>query len=143
MSHIRISPKFFRHLLAAPIIYSIMIPAVILHVWIEAYHRLAFPLYGIPYVKVSSHIKMDRGRLAYLAWYDKLNCMYCEYVNGLFAYAADIAARTEEYWCSIKHAPDPSFKEPAHHKDFIGYGDEAGYRELLRKNDRPGKDVSR
>lgn len=30
--------------------------------------------------------------------------MYCSYAVGLLAYASEITARTEEYFCPIKHA---------------------------------------
>jgi hypothetical protein len=46
----------------------------------------------------------DRYHLAYLNLLEKLNCAYCSYANGLLAYAGEIAARTEQYWCPIKHA---------------------------------------
>ena len=32
---------------------------------------------------------------------DDLTVAYC---GGLFAYAREVAARTEQYWCPIKHA---------------------------------------
>jgi hypothetical protein len=64
-----------------------------------------------------------------LKWHDKLNCMYCGYANGLMAYGVRIAGDTERYWCGIKHdTPQrPGFKEPAHHKDFVKYGDEKAF----------------
>lgn len=61
---------------------------------------------------------------------EKVNCMYCGYVNGLYAYAVQIAGETEKYWCGIKHDKDPNFVPPEHHKEFIEYGDKKAYREL-------------
>jgi hypothetical protein len=43
----------------------------------------------------------DRYHLAYLNVLEKLNCAYA---NGLIAYVREIAGRTEQYWCPIKHA---------------------------------------
>lgn len=113
-----------------PIIYSLTIPLVILDIWVEIYHRICFLAYGIPYVKRSNYIKIDRHKLAYLNLFEKLNCMYCGYANGVTMYASAIAGETEKYWCGIKHKKDPNFVEPPHHKDFIEYGDEVAYRKL-------------
>jgi len=49
---------------------------------------------------------------------DKFNCVYCGYVNGWINYIQEIAARTEKYWCAIKHEKYEGFVEPKHHKDF-------------------------
>ena len=46
----------------------------------------------------------DRHHLAYLNAIEKLNCAYCSYANGLVAYVREIAGRTEQFWCPIKHA---------------------------------------
>ena len=59
---------------------------------LEIYHRICFLLYKLPYVKRSTYIKIDRQKLSYLNWLEKLNCMYCSYANGLFHYASIIAA---------------------------------------------------
>ncbi len=113
-----------------PVIYSLTIPLIIFDVWLEIYHRICFLAYGIPYIKRSSYIKIDRHKLSYLNFFEKLNCMYCGYANGLMHYGTVIAGETEKYWCGIKHKPDVNFHEPAHHKDFIEYGDEAAYKKL-------------
>jgi len=107
-----------RHSLSAPIIYSILLPVLVMDLWIEIYHRVCFPLYGLPYVKRSRYIRIDRHKLKKLSWLQKLNCMYCGYVNGFINYLREIGAQTEKYWCSIKHVADDDFVEPAHHIDF-------------------------
>ena len=113
-----------------PLIYSLIIPIVVLDIWVEIYHRICFWAYGIPYVKRHNYVKIDRHKLSYLDYFEKLNCMYCGYVNGLLHYVSAIAGETEKYWCGIKHKPDADFLEPVHHKDFINYGDEDAYRKL-------------
>ncbi|MFN8115287.1 MAG: hypothetical protein U0W65_04195 [Bacteroidia bacterium] len=113
-----------------PVIYSLIIPIVVLDIWVEVYHRICFWAYGIPYVKRSEYIKIDRHKLSYLDAFEKLNCMYCGYVNGLLHYVSTIAGETEKYWCGIKHQQDPKFHAPAHHKDFLEYGDAEAYRKL-------------
>ena len=116
------------HLMSVPIIYGMSIPLVFLDITLEIYHNICFRLYGIPLVKRSKYIKVDRHKLKYLNWIDKINCAYCGYVNGLVNYARTIAADTEKYWCGIKHKKDSNFIEPKHHKDFLDYGDEEGLK---------------
>lgn len=124
--------KTLRHLCSAPFIYAVFFPVVLLDIFMEIYHRICFPLYGIPYVRRSQYIKIDRHRLSYLSLMEKINCAYCGYVNGFFHYGSQIAAETEKYWCGIKHAKDPSFIPPEHHKEFIAYGDEEEYQGLKK-----------
>ena len=124
-----------RHLVSMPFIYGMILPALALDLTLEVYHTICFPLYGIAYVKRKHFIKVDRQKLAYLTVMEKINCMYCGYVNGLFAYAVQVAAETEKYWCGIKHQNDPSFKVPRHHQEFIDYGDEKAYNELSKKSE--------
>ena len=114
-------PKNIRHILSMPFIYSMIIPAVILDFFITIYQWGAFPLYKIPKVKRGDYIIYDRKFLDYLNWIQKIHCLYCSYVNGLFAYSVEIAGRTERYWCPIKAAS----KTKIHHswyKDFADYG---------------------
>ncbi len=40
----------------------------------------------------------------YLNFIEKLNCQYCAYGNGVLAYVVEVAGRTEQYWCPVKHA---------------------------------------
>lgn len=121
-----------RHFVSMPFIYGMIVPSVFLDVTMEVYHRVAFPLYGIPQVKRSKYIKFDRQKLSYLKPMEKVNCMYCGYVNGLFAYAVQIAGETEKYWCGIKHEQDPNFVAPKHHEGFLEYGDKEGYERLKK-----------
>ena len=114
-------PAEVRHLLSLPFIYAMIVPVVFLDICMSIYHAFAFPLYGIPYVKRSEYIVFDRKFLDYLNIVQKVNCIYCSYVNGLFAYAVEIAGRTERYWCPIKAARKP----PVHHSwygEFADYG---------------------
>ena len=73
---------------------------------------------------------IDRHRLAYLNGLEKLNCLYCSYANGVIAYVRDIAARTEQYWCPIRHAR--RVRHPhERYESFAAYGDAAGFRRTL------------
>ena len=113
--------KNLRHLVSAPFIYGLIFPMATVDLCTEVYHRVCFPLYGIDYVERGKYIKVDRQKLDQLSRLEKINCMYCGYVNGILPYITTIAGETEKYWCGIKHAQDESFVEPTHHKDFVDY----------------------
>lgn len=123
----------WRYFAAFPFIYAVIVPLVILDIVLEIYHRICFPLFGIPVVDRSRYIRIDRHKLSYLNVVEKVHCVYCGYGNGLMYYAWTILGRTEKYWCAIKHKRDEDFNEPPHHKDFIEYGDEKGYEELAKE----------
>ncbi|WP_069608156.1 hypothetical protein [Leptospira tipperaryensis] len=111
-----------QNVLSTPFIYIIIVPLVFLDISMTIYQAICFRLYGIPAVKRSDYISLDRHRLSYLNLLEKINCDYCGYANGLFAYFTEIGARTEQYWCPIKHAR----KNLIVHKRypyFIDYGD--------------------
>ena len=121
--------RFLRHVLSIPFIWLMLIPLIILDLFMFLYHSVCFRLYGIPLVKRKEYLKIDRHKLKYLKLWDKVNCAYCGYANGLMHYASRIAGDTEKYWCSIKHKKTHGFKEPKHHEDFLEYGDEASFKE--------------
>ena len=112
-----------RYLVSMPFIYGMFLPLVLLDVSAELYHRICFALYGIPFVQRSRFIFLNRGKLSYLPWWDKINCAYCGYGNGLLAYVSQIAAETERYWCGIKHPKKKGAYQFPHHKEFLPYGD--------------------
>lgn len=120
----------FTTILTAPVIYSMIVPLVLLDLWVSAYQAICFRAYGIVPVRRADYLAFDRGRLAYLNRIEALNCLYCGYGNGVIAYAREISSRTEQYWCPIKHAiriSDP------HHRyyEFLEFGDAQGYRTRL------------
>ena len=128
-------PRFIResnplNLLSAPVIYSLIVPIAVLDAWLTIYQRVCFPLYGIARVDRSAYIVIDRQHLAYLNAIEKLNCLYCGYANGVFAYAREIAGRTEQYWCPIRHARRVRGTHRQYH-NFVEYGDAAGYHKRL------------
>jgi hypothetical protein len=137
-------PRFIRessprNLLTAPIIYSMVVPIAILDLGFTVYQRTCFPIYGIARVPRSRYVIIDRHHLAYLNVIEKLNCVYCGYANGVLGYVREIAARTEQYWCPIRHAA--RVRAPhAHYCDFVEYGDAVGYKTrlpVLRNELRP------
>ena len=114
-------------LLTTPIIWCCLVPIVFLDLIFTIYQTICFPVYGIPKVRRSDFILFDRHRLAYLNLIEKLNCLYCAYANGVFAYVTEIAARTEQYWCPIKHALRMKGVH-SRYQHFFDYGDAEGYR---------------
>lgn len=97
-------PKSYRHILSMPFIYGMFFPALALDLWLFIYQNTALRLYGIPLVNRHEYIQYDRKHLSYLNLIQKINCLYCSYMNGLFSYAVEIGGRTEKYWCPIKAA---------------------------------------
>lgn len=130
MNYRKYPNRLLRHLIGAPFIYMMIIPLVILDLFLEIYHRICFPLYGLEYVKRKKYIKIDRHRLSYLTGLEKLNCAYCGYANGLMHYASTIAGETERYWCGIKHKENREYLPSKHHQDFLEYGDKRGLIEI-------------
>ena len=122
----RQSPLIF--ILVSPVIYSLILPVSLLDLFLELYQAVCFPVYGIKRVPRVDFIAMDRHHLAYLNPLEKLNCIYCGYANGVIAYAREIAGRTEEYWCPIKHSR-PIAKPHSRYVHFVDYGDAEGYRQ--------------
>lgn len=118
----------FKHWLSVPFVLAPFPFLVFMDLILELYHRICFPLYGMPYVKRRAYIKIDRHKLKYLTPGEKIGCMYCGYANGIFAYYTRIAGDTERYWCGIKHKKRPGFIPPKHHKNFLEYGDSKAYK---------------
>ena len=117
-------------ILTAPVIYSLIIPIALLDLWVSLYQAICFRAYRIPQVKRGRYMIFDRAALGYLNAIEKLNCAYCSYANGVFAYAREVGSRTEQYWCPIKHAKRAYGAHPRY-AAFEDYGDGAVYREHL------------
>lgn len=116
--------------LTAPLIYSLILPFALLDAFVTAYQAVCFRVYGIPLVRRQDYFIFDRGYLAYLNAIEKLNCVYCSYANGLIAYVREVASRTEQYWCPIKHARRVIAAHD-HYAAFLDYGDAEAYRREL------------
>jgi len=127
-------------LLTTPMIWFCVFPVVFLDLVITIYQTICFPVYGIPKVRRSDFILFDRHRLAYLNLIEKLNCQYCAYANGIFAYTTEVAARTEQYWCPIKHALRMKGVH-SRYQYFFDYGDAEGYRRGIEKVRRDFTDL--
>lgn len=117
-------------ILTAPAIYALIIPFALLDLFVALYQAVCFPVYGIPRVRRSDYFAFDREQLAFLNAVEKINCAYCAYANGLLGYVREIASRTEEYWCPIKHARRVLGTHPRY-ASFVDYGDADAYRHDL------------
>jgi hypothetical protein len=118
------------NILSAPVIYLMIMPALLVDACVTLYQYVCFPIYGIPKVKRLEHIVLDRHYLRYLNVIERLNCDYCSYFNGLSSYISEIGARTEQYWCPIKHASGKARPHSRYHH-FADYGDAEAYRSRL------------
>ena len=118
------------NILTAPVIWSCLFPAVFMDMVMSFYQAICFPIYGIPKVNRKDYIVFDRHYLSYLNGLEKMNCVYCGYFNGLIGYVQEIAARTEQYWCPIKHARKIRFVHGRYSK-FLSYGDGLSYRKNI------------
>ena len=118
--------------LTAPLIYALIVPLALLDLFITVYQFVCFPAYGIDKVRRRDYFLFDRRYLAYLNAIEKFNCAYCSYANGLIGFVREIAARTEQYWCPIKHARKVVAAHP-HYGQFADFGDPQAYRDELAR----------
>ncbi len=139
-AHLRLKSGFFhwlvtyrpQNLVTGPIIYSMIVPLAILDVFVSLYQATCFPIYGVARVSRADYIVFDRQQLEYLNFIEKFHCTYCAYANGLIAYVSEIVARTEEYFCPIKHARKV-LGSHARYARFLEYGDAADYEARLEQ----------
>jgi hypothetical protein len=122
----------FLAVITAPVIYAGFFPFCLLDLFLAIYQGICFPVYGIPKVKRSEYLIFDRGHLRYLNLVERFNCFYCSYANGLCAYVTEIAARTEQHWCPIKHAR--RLRAPhSRYSQFFDYGNAELYQRQIEK----------
>lgn len=119
-------------LLSAPIVYAMIIPLVVLDITFSLYQHICFRVYRIPRVRRRDYLVIDRHQLVYLNPIEKFNCVYCGYGNGLVEYVREITARTEQFWCPIKHVRR-TLDEHHRMNRFFDYGDAETYRKKLKE----------
>ena len=118
-------------LLSAPVVYMMIVPAIVLDIMLFIYGYVVSRVFKIKFGKRSDYIVFDRQYLGYLNVVEKLNCLYCAYFNGLMQYASSIAARTEFYFCPIKHVKKIAYKHEFYHT-FLPYGNGNEYQKKLK-----------
>lgn len=138
-THRKLKKNFFRwlvtdrpqNLITGPLIYGMIVPLLALDACVSFYQWACFPIYRITKVRRSDYLVFDRRHLEYLNFIEKFHCTYCEYGNGLMAYMAEILARTEQYFCPIKHARKILGTHGRYNR-FLAYGDAAAYEDRLQ-----------
>ena len=139
-AHRQLKTSFFRwlvtnrpqNLITGPIIYSMIVPMVMLDLCVSFYQATCFPIYGITKVRRGDYLVFDRQQLGYLNFIEKFHCTYCAYGNGLIAYVSEIIGRTEEYFCPIKHARK-MLGAHSRYARFLGYGEAQDYEVKLER----------
>ena len=137
-AHRKLKTNFFRwlvtnrpqNLITGPIIYAMIVPLVIADCFITFYQFTCFPVYGIKKVRRGDYIIFDRQQLSYLNFIEKFHCSYCAYGSGMIAYISEIVARTEQYFCPIKHARKV-LSSHGRYAHFLDYGDAEDYQARL------------
>jgi len=137
-AHRKLKRSFFRwlvtdrpqNLITGPIIYAMVVPLLMLDACVSFYQWACFPIYGIAKVRRSDYLVFDRRHLGYLNFIEKFHCTYCEYGNGLMSYMTEILARTEQYFCPIKHARK-ILGTHGRYTRFLDYGDAQDYEARL------------
>jgi hypothetical protein len=117
-------------LVTAPVVYSLLLPMALLDGWVTLFQRICFPAWGLPRVPRRPYFAFDRRKLEYLNAVERMNCVFCGYANGVIAYVREVASRTEQYWCPIRHRRhirDPHVR----YSNFVAYGDADAYRRDL------------
>ncbi len=139
-AHRKLKKNFFRwlvtnrpqNLITGPIIYGMVLPLMLLDCFVSFYQWTCFPIYGITRVRRADYIVFDRQHLDYLNFIEKVHCTYCAYGSGLMGYMNEILARTEQYFCPIKHA-HKILGTHSRYNRFLDYGDAADYEVRLEE----------
>jgi len=121
-----------RNLLSVPFMLLLIIPFLLVDFSLSIYQHLCFRLYQIPRIKRGKYFVFDRHLLMYLNLFQKLNCCYCSYINGVIGFAREVAARNEQYWCPIKHAHKLSHPHRLY-MNFSDYGDGVNFHQESQK----------
>ena len=119
-------------IITAPLIYLCLIPTIFMDAVVTLYQKVCFPLYEIPLVRRKDYVVIDRYKLEYLNFSKKINCAYCGYFTGVISYVQEIAGRTEQYWCPIKHAKKIKNSHNCYSK-FMDYNDAKSYQDNFVK----------
>jgi hypothetical protein len=149
IDHRRFKRSSWKHLwntrllviLSSPLIYLCVLPFLLLDASVAIFQMVCFPIYGIPKVRRKDYLVFDRGRLAYLNTIEKVGCIYCSYANGLLGLVTEIAARTEQHFCPIKHARS-LVQVHSRYGKFLPYGDARAYQEQSDAVSRAYRDLA-
>lgn len=103
-----------------------IVPLTVLDLFVTTYQAVCFPICRVEKVRRGDYIVLDRRQLEYLNFIEKSHCTYCGYASGLVAYVFEIVARTEQYFCPIKHARR-ILGTHSRYRRFLDYGEAEDY----------------
>jgi hypothetical protein len=121
------------NLITGPIIYSVILPLLVLDAFVSLYQLLCFPIYKVKPFRRSEFIVFDRQELKYLDWISKFHCTYCAYAVGLIGFVSAVIGATEAYFCPIKHRSKQSHG-PVRSYPFLAYEQSDDFDFDLRLN---------
>jgi len=98
---------WWRAALGGGLMYTTIPLFMFLHVTVTLvlYKILLRPLLGLGHISAKDYIILDRYSLQGLNWFDRFNCLFCEYANGvttLMNAEIDQAAHSKKERCIIK-----------------------------------------
>ena len=113
--------SLLRNVIGGTVIWSVLIPLMILHAWTWVYQKVYFRGFGIPECRLNDHLTFDRNELKGLRIGQQFACAYCAYANGTISWIKAVINRTEVYSCAIKHRTVKLGQE--HQTEFLPYED--------------------
>ena len=115
---VRIAPmSLFVSLVGTLSTYACLVPLMLVDIFVWQFQNIYFRIAEIPRIDRKKYVILDRYRLWKLTLFQKINCLYCEYANGVVGYAKAVVNQMELYSCAIKHAAHPLGQE--HQRDFL------------------------
>lgn len=95
----------FRTALGALLMYSTVPLFLLLHTTVALfmYRKILRPLLKLPMLYSRDYVILDRYNLSSLHWFDRLNCLFCEYANGITQLVQD------EIMVVVSHPVQTSF----------------------------------
>lgn len=92
------------NILAGLSIYSMIFPILFLDISLSIYQQVYFSLLSIPKLKRDKYVIVERWKLPKLNLWQRINCIYCDYANGVVSWGRDVIAQSEIYSCAIKNS---------------------------------------
>ena len=131
---------FWLAVLAAPFIYAMFLPALLMDVCVSVFQWICCPVFRIRRVERGQFFVFDRHKLHYLNSVQKFNCAFCSYFNSVISYTQEVASLTEQRFCPIKHRLKPR-RAHKRYDEFSEYADAEGFRArvIKRRNSAVGQ----
>jgi len=89
----------------------------LIDIFIWLFQNIYFRVFEIPLIHRKKYVVLDRYKLWKLTFWQRFNCFYCEYANGVVAFAKAVVNQMELYSCAIKHDHHPLGQD--HQKNFF------------------------